>query len=74
MTHTKTTVADGEGIDLGVLPDARVTIDLKEVEGGEWIAYDPDDETSIVGRAESGPRAAEDYCTKLAELIEDGER
>lgn len=71
MTHTKTTVADGEGIDLEQLPDARVTIDLDRVSDGEWIAFDPDDGEGLVGRAETAPRAAEDYCRKVAELIED---
>lgn len=60
-----------EGTDLGELPDARITIDLKAVEDG-WIAYDPNDREGIVGRGETGPRAAEEYCRKVAEFIDDG--
>ena len=66
--------ADGdgaaEGLDLGELPDARITIDLKRVEGG-WAAFDPSDGEGIVGRAETAPRAAEDYCKRVAEYLED---
>ena len=58
-----------EGIDLAELPDARIVIDLRETEDG-WIAVDPDDGESIVGRAETGPRAAEDYCRRVAEFLE----
>ena len=50
-------------------PDARVTIDLKRVEG-RWIAYDPNDSETVVGDAETGPRAIEDYGRRVAEYIE----
>lgn len=50
-------------------PDARVTIDLKRVEG-RWIAYDPNDSEAIVGDAETGPRAIEDYGRRVAEHLE----
>lgn len=59
-----------EGTDLGELPDARITIDLERVEDG-WVAYDPNDAEAIVGRGETGPRAAEDYCRRVAEVLED---
>lgn len=62
-----------EGIDLAELPDARIVIDLCETEDG-WVAYDPDDGEGIVGKAETGPRAAEDYCRRLAEHLETGGR
>ena len=58
-----------EGTDLAELPDARIVIDLRETADG-WIAYDPDDGEGIVGRAETGPRAAEDYCRQVAEFLE----
>lgn len=71
MTKTKTTVRnDGAGINFDELPDARVTIDLKQVLDGDWVAYDPDDDTSIIGSGETGPRAAEDYCRQIIAYIE----
>lgn len=71
MTQTKTTPKreDGDGTDLGKLPDARIVIDLRETEDG-WIAYDPDDGEGIVGRGETAPRAAEDYARRVAEYLE----
>lgn len=59
-----------KGTDLAQLLDARVVIDLERVGDEEWIAYDPDDEEAIVGRGETGPRAAEDYCRRVAEYLE----
>lgn len=71
MTKTKTTArSDGGSINFDELPDARVTIDLEETADG-WIAYDPDDDAGIVGRAASAPRAAEDYARQVAEYLED---
>lgn len=71
MTKTKTTTQnDGASINFDELPDARVTIDLKQVSDGEWVACDPDDDTTITGRAASAPRAAEDYCRRVAEFLE----
>ena len=70
MSQTKRAArTNGDAVDLAELPDARVTIDLRETADG-WIAYDPDDDTSIVGSAETAPRAAEDYCRKVAEYLE----
>lgn len=46
-----------------------MTIDLEERADG-WIAYDPDDGEGIVGRGETAPRAAEDYCRQVAEFLE----
>lgn len=74
MTQTKAAARDGgdsvEGIDLVELPDARITIDLQRVEGGGWIAHDPDDSEGIVGHGETAPRAAEDYTRQVAEYLE----
>lgn len=69
MSQTKTTAQDDGTISFDELPDARIAIDLKRVSGG-WVAFDPDDDTSITGRADSAPRAAEDYCRRVAEYLE----
>lgn len=71
MSKTKTTARnDGASINFDELPDARVTIDLKQVPDGDWVAYDPDDNTSITGRAETAPRSAEDYCRQIVAYLE----
>lgn len=72
MSQTKTTPkrADGEAVDLAELPDAWMTIDLKQKDEGEWVAFDPDDSEEIIGRDETGPRAAEDYCRRVAAYLE----
>lgn len=48
-----------------------MTIDLGRVSDDEWIAYDSDDGEGVIGRGETGPRAAEDYCRRVAEHLED---
>ena len=70
MTQTKTTAQDDGTISFDELPDARIMINLREMADG-WEAFDPDDETSIVGRAETAPRAAADYCRQVAVYLED---
>ena len=67
-THVPRPSGDSAG-DFADHPDARITIDLKRVEG-RWIAYDPNDSETVVGDAETGPRAIEDYGRRVAEYIE----
>lgn len=69
-TIAKRRGGDADGVDLAELPDARVTIDLEQVDDDEWVAFDPDDDEGIIGRGETGPRAAEDYCRRVAEHLE----
>ena len=51
--------------------DARITIDLEPESEDEWITYNPDDDAGIIGRGETGPRAAEDYCCRIVEYLEE---
>ena len=60
---------DTDAEDFADVPDARVTIDLKRIEG-RWIAFDPNDSETVVGDAETGPRAIEDYGRRVAEYLE----
>lgn len=57
--------------DFDDLPDAIIEIELRRVEGGGWIAEQPDDEAGLVGEGATAPRAVEDYARQAAEYCEE---
>lgn len=69
MSQSKQTAkANGDGLTLGMFPDARVAIDLWRVSDG-WSAFNPSI-SGMIGCVETVSCMAKGYCQTMAEHCE----